>query len=431
MRATVPRRVANPTVRRILRSQLRFHYPEVVAVSFGPDTVEVELAGGAAVTPEAVTSLVHRVAESFARLPSIPVRVRYDSSAPAASTPSPTCHDVPAFRSAARMLVAELTEDLALAPPHAPVGPCRRAGRGLNLYGHEVAALQRGLDQFLRRYFQRAYGAQELRAPSMIPTSLAERVGYVASSRHHLSFVCPLETTPERFDEFLPYWREAIADGGSPDGKIHRFLQVPEDVLNPAMCLHCYPLFESAEVVPGQPAVLTLAGSCFRDESGNLNQEDRLREFAMREAVFIGDVASLEAIHTELTGFVIDVATLLGLDFRIEIATDIFFSDGSPERIFSQLLSDNKLELAVLAPGTGESMAAASINKHQAHFTIPFGIRTRDGRPAFSMCVAFGLDRLALAVSRANSAGPGGLLAAVRDAVAARVGAGPSSGAGG
>ena len=419
MKVTIHRSVAGEAVRAVLRSQLRFHYPQIAAVSFRDGVVEVDLPAGAEPSPAEVRALAVRIIESFSQVPDVPVRVRYDSSAPAQQG-LPVSHDLAVFGYAARALIADLAEDSSLRPRCAVVTGSRPAGRGLNLYGHQIAALQRCLDQFLRRYFQRAYGAEEVRAPSMIPAAVADRADYVAASRQHLSFVCPLITRPESFDEFLPYWREATAGSGSPDARISQFLRVPMDVLNPALCLHCYPIFESARIPDGHPAALTLSGSCFRDESGNLNYLDRLREFTMREAVFIGDAGSLDAIHDQLISFVVSAADLLGLDFLVESATDIFFSDGAPERIFSQLLSDNKLEVAVRVPGADNPVAVASINKHQTHFTNPFDIRISEDVPAVSMCAGFGLDRLALAVCR--SAGTDAdLLSAVRDVVATRM----------
>jgi hypothetical protein len=130
----------------------------------------------------------------------------------------------------------------------------------------------------------------------------------------------------------------------------------------------------------------------------------------MREAVFVGDPATLNALHGELLDFIIQLGSTLGFTFRVETANDIFFADGAPERLFSQLTSDNKLELAAYPNRTSERLAVISINKHQNHFTEAFGITTDDGQTAVSMCIGFGLDRLGLALALQHDAGgPGGL----------------------
>ncbi|MFJ4439511.1 aminoacyl--tRNA ligase-related protein [Streptomyces sp. NPDC088923] len=415
MRLSFGRAVGNPAVQGTLRTQLRFHYPRITEVTFTDDTVEVV---GEGLDEAELSAFVQRVTRTFAALPNVPVRVRYDSAArPAAGAWVPS-HDAEAFDAAARSLAADLEEAAADRPARrTPDVGSRPAGRGLNVYGHDEASLHRVLDHFLRRYFQRAYGAQELRVPSMIPTAVVDRAGYIETARQHLSFVSPLDPAPGPFEEFLPYWRETASQGSARDAGIHAYLGIPRDVLNPALCLHCYPLLESAVVTAATPAVLTLTGSCFRDESGNLNHAERLREFAMREAVVVGTPETVDRVHGELADFMIATAELLGLDFRLESATDIFFNDGAPQLLFSQLLSDNKFELAVQDPATGQSVATASLNKHQTHFTEPFGMKTEDGRPAVSLCVGFGIDRLALALVRGAAGRQAPVLESLRDAV--------------
>lgn len=406
---SVARAVPNPAVRGTLRAQVRYHFPAVTEVSFTADTVDVEVpdgagagrggAAGTELTRRDVADLVNEVVNAFAALPVVPTRVYYDSADPPAYERE-SHHDASAFTAAARQLAAELDDELSLRPRRAVAAPIDPAGRGLNRYGHELAALSRGIDGFIRRYYQRACGAQEIRVPSMLPTAVVDRAGYFDTARQHLSFVSPLDPARDRFTRFLPYWK-AHSDGGvCHDGGLRDFLSVPGDVLNPALCLHCYPLVADSVIPAGEPVVFTLGGSCFRDESGNLNHHNRLREFAMREAVFIGDPAALDLAHPPMVDFVVAVARLFGLDCRLESATDIFFNDGAPQRMFSQLLSDNKIELIVRGLPDGAPMAAASVNKHQTHFTVPFGAMTDGGLPAVSLCVGFGIDRLALAIVR-------------------------------
>ncbi|MEU0602886.1 aminoacyl--tRNA ligase-related protein [Streptomyces sp. NPDC006393] len=425
MKLSVSCAVRNPAVQATLRTQLRFHYPRITEVTFTDSTVDL---CGEQLEEAELSTFVRRAADTFATMPDVPVRVRYDSAAPPeAWTPR---HHRDAFATAARALAADLAEAEATRPARpVPDFGSRPAGRGLNRYGHDQASVHRALDQFLRRYFQHAYGAQELRAPSMIPTAVVERAGYIETARQHLSFVSPLDPAPGPFEAFLPYWREAAPQGTARDSGIHAYLGVPEDVLNPALCLHCYPLLESTVVTADAPAVLTLSGSCFRDESGNLNHAERLREFSMREAVVVGTPECLDRIHGELADFMVETAELLGLDFRLESATDIFFNDGAPRLLFSQLLSDNKLELAVRHPGTGQDVATASLNKHQTHFTGPFGMTTQDGRPAVSLCVGFGIDRLALALVRNATRDGGPLLESLHTTVTRHLAATAAQGA--
>jgi seryl-tRNA synthetase len=232
----------------------------------------------------------------------------------------------------------------------------------------------------------------------MLPTATLARAGYLDTAYQHLNFVSPLDHRPEIFDRFHPYWsnaddmREQRVDG------IRSFLAAPADVLNPALCLHCYPMMQGVTVASDRPVGFTLAGSCFRDESGNLNNRERLREFLMRESVFIGSRESLDRIHGEVLYFLTRLAVACGLPFRLEHASDIFFSDAAPQRLFSQMLSDNKIELIVPQSGDGKPVAVASLNRHDNHFTKSFGVTTSDGDAAASLCVGVGIDRLVLSV---------------------------------
>ncbi|MEU8421324.1 hypothetical protein AB0C15_10660 [Micromonospora sp. NPDC048835] len=407
------RAVTNPAVQHTLRTQVLYHFPAASSVSFTPEQVVVESAA-TDLSEEAVSALVNEVADTFAVLPAVPTRVYYDSGDPPQGRVAR--HDQAAFDAAARQLAAELDEARSLPPRRALAARRSPAGRGLNLYGHEIAALSRGIDQFIRRFYQYAYRAQELRVPSMLPTAVIDRAGYFDTARQHLSFVSPLNPAPETFAGFLPYWKEHGGNGTRRDDGLRDFLSTPGEVLNPAMCLHCYPLVADTEIPVGEPAVFTLAGACFRDESGNLNHDNRLREFLMREAVFVGDEHALEQAHGEMVDFVVAMATLFGLDFRMESANDIFFNDGAPQRLFSQLVSDNKIELMVRGLPDGAPMAAASVNRHQAHFTIPFGTAS-GGRPALSICGGFGVDRLVLALVQRAAEQETDLLAMLSESV--------------
>jgi hypothetical protein len=57
-----------------------------------------------------------------------------------------------------------------------------------------------------------------------------------------------------------------------------------------------------------------------------------------------------------------------------------------------------KREVTVPLGEGGRSLAVASLNDHELHFGEAFDLRLPGGAPASSACVAFGLERLLLAV---------------------------------
>jgi hypothetical protein len=77
----------------------------------------------------------------------------------------------------------------------------------------------------------------------------------------------------------------------------------------------------------------------------------------------------------------------IGLSTRVEVATDPFYQPQSSRALLQQLFPA-KREFVY-----GESLAVASVNFHRNFFGERCRIRTKDGEPAFSGCVAFGLER--------------------------------------
>ncbi|MFE2373707.1 hypothetical protein [Streptomyces sp. NPDC059398] len=133
------------------------------------------------------------------------------------------------------------------------------------------------------------------------------------------------------------------------------------------------------------PVLITTVAQCYRNE----DHHDGLRRlwgFTMREIVCAGsaeDVRAHLALHHErIAAF----GAALGLTLDRQPATDPFFEkDGS--RTVMQLLAPVKHEY-LHTDGT----AIASTNNHRNFFGERRDIR-HAGRPAFTGCVAFGLER--------------------------------------
>lgn len=133
------------------------------------------------------------------------------------------------------------------------------------------------------------------------------------------------------------------------------------------------------------PVLITTIAQCFRNE----DHHDGLRRlwgFTMREIVCIG---SAEAVRTHLDRHqerILAFGQALGLALDRQPATDPFFEkDGA--RSVMQLLAPVKEEY-LHTDGT----AVASTNNHRNFFGERRAIG-HAGRPAFTGCVAFGLER--------------------------------------
>ena len=167
--------------------------------------------------------------------------------------------------------------------------------------------------------------------------------------------------------------------------------------LAPAVCYHAYPEW-SGRTLGEAPTLLTARGHCYRYEDGNHIPLERLWEFTMREIIVIGTRQQVEDVRQSLVRRATKLVDTLELDASIETAADPFFAAGDEGRRLMQQAGALKYELRLAVDATGRTIAAASFNHHHDFFGTRFGIRLADGRPAHSGCVAFGLERWALAL---------------------------------
>ena len=92
------------------------------------------------------------------------------------------------------------------------------------------------------------------------------------------------------------------------------------------------------------------------------------------------------------------MADQLGLDHTVELANDPFFGRTGQMLGISQRQQALKFELQVSLYSAAEPTACMSFNYHRDHFGSVWGIHDRLGATAHTGCVAFGMDRLAVAL---------------------------------
>jgi len=87
----------------------------------------------------------------------------------------------------------------------------------------------------------------------------------------------------------------------------------------------------------------------------------------------------------------------LGLQIELEIAHDPFF--GRAGRMLASAQRELELKWELLAPIAGGTQTAiASSNYHEGHFGDIYEIRTAGGDTAHTGCMAFGEERVTLAL---------------------------------
>jgi seryl-tRNA synthetase len=235
----------------------------------------------------------------------------------------------------------------------------------------------------------RPRGAEVLRFPPVMSRAQIEQHGYLESFPNLLGAVSCLcgderhiRGVVGRFVEDGVPWTSALS---------------PADlVLAPAACYPVYPIAAARGPVPQAGYVFDVAADCFRREPST--DIDRLQSFRMREYVRIGTQAQIQAFREAWIDRAKSLADMLALSYRIDLASDPFFGRGGQIVAASQLEQALKFELVVPVHSTEKPTACMSFNYHQDHFGLTWDLKTQTGEPAHTGCVAFGMDRLAVAM---------------------------------
>ena len=257
----------------------------------------------------------------------------------------------------------------------------------------------------LGRYIStlRPKGAQVHRFPPVVSRALIERSGYLKSFPHLLGCVCALGTDVERVTAAVA---RSEAGGSWTDS-----VEASELVLAPAACYPVYPI-AAAQGPVCELRLYDVASDCFRREPSK--DIDRLQSFRMREFVAIGAPEEISAFRNRWMARAPEIAADLGLSHAIDAASDPFF--GREGQMIGRFQAANALKFEMLIPvrSAEKPTACMSFNCHRDHFGLTWGLTTADGAPAHPACVAFGHDRLAVALCARHGVEVAGWPAAVR-----------------
>ena len=245
--------------------------------------------------------------------------------------------------------------------------------------------LVEGLQALVTRH--REAGTEVLRFPPVMSRRNLEKSGYLHSFPHLLGAVCCLHGGEAEI--------RAAVERPAKDGWTASL--APTDlVLSPAACYPVYPLAASRGAVPGKGLIFDVACDCFRHEpSRNL---DRMQSFRMREYVFIGEPEQVTAFRAGWIERAQGIARQLGLTHQLAGASDPFFGRVGKIMAVSQMEQALKLEMLIPVRSAEDPTACMSFNCHRDHFGATWGLRCENGEVAHTGCVAFGIDRLALAL---------------------------------
>jgi seryl-tRNA synthetase len=235
---------------------------------------------------------------------------------------------------------------------------------------------------------QREPGTEILRFPPVMSRRQLEKSGYLKSFPNLLGCVCALHGSEAEI--------RSVADRYETGGDWTTGLAPADLVLSPAACYPVYPLAADQGPVPRGGWRFDVACDCFRREPSK--HLDRLQSFRMREYVRIGTAEEIAEFRDRWMEHAHLLAEELGLACHIEAASDPFFGRVGKVMAVSQLQQELKFELLVPLRPAEAPTACMSFNYHRDHFGTTWGLRDKDGAVAHTGCVAFGMDRLAVAL---------------------------------
>jgi seryl-tRNA synthetase len=249
-----------------------------------------------------------------------------------------------------------------------------RATGGLATLEADAMVLRDALE---RRYlgWAREVGAASTLYPPLMKVTDLNRIDYFHNFPH-LAMLCA-----GLAEEAAPHYAQSGAGTGEVSS-IH--LADAQSALPSAACYNIY--LDMADTYLDEPRLVTTVATCFRREQ-HFDGLKRLLGFSMREIVCVGQreavLAHLNGFKQRLTAYFAEIE----LPIETKPASDPFFDSSSGRALMGQLFPV-KEEFVF----DGE-LAIASVNFHRNFFGERCGIRTASGEPAFSGCVAFGIER--------------------------------------
>jgi seryl-tRNA synthetase len=242
----------------------------------------------------------------------------------------------------------------------------------------------------LERYITRLRdpAAEIMRFPPVMSRQQLEKSGYLKSFPNLLGCVCALHGTEASI--------RSAAERHETGGDWTTSLTASDLVLSPAACYPVYPIVATRGRLPAGGAQFDIEADCFRHEpSVHL---DRLQSFRMREFVRIGSPGEILEFRERWMARAPVLAAELGLPYSIEVANDPFFGRVGQVMAVSQRQQALKFELLIPYAAGSKPTACMSFNYHRDYFGQVWEIRDHHGELAHTSCVAFGVDRLAVAL---------------------------------
>lgn len=263
--------------------------------------------------------------------------------------------------------------------------------------------------EHLERYIGglREPDTEVMRFPPVMSRKQLEKSGYLKSFPNLLGCVCALHGSEASI--------RAAADRHENGGDWTESLSASDLVLSPAACYPVYPIAAARGRMPAGGWQFDIEADVFRHEPSR--SLDRLQSFRMREFVRIGSPQEIVDYRERWLSRAPAIAADLALPHSLEVASDPFFGRVGQVMAVSQRQQALKFEMLIPYHAAATPTACMSFNYHRDHFGHVWHIETAAGEPAHTSCVAFGIDRLTVALFANHGLDPHRWPAATRQAL--------------
>lgn len=245
---------------------------------------------------------------------------------------------------------------------------------GLKVLGGSELRLLRSIDAVFLRLAE-GWNAPEFRYPFLIRCKDLDTFDYYDNFPHLGLAATRLD--PQRLGALL-------AEAPRPLDRVPTEVMEPTALALPSAACYAIYLDLAGSVLPAEGTMRTTLGTCFRNED-HYDGLQRLLGFSMREIVFIGPEDGAKQHLLRAKDAVTALCSELGLDLRLQVATDPFF-DKNSSKAKMQRLFPVKEEFVV------NGLAIGSVNYHRNFFGERCSIQAGDDT-AHTSCLAFGLER--------------------------------------
>lgn len=242
----------------------------------------------------------------------------------------------------------------------------------------------------------RASGAVSLSFPPVVPKRNLETAGYVGNFPHLAGSIFGFEGTEGD--------ARTVRERAREHEDWSEFENQTDLMLLPAGCYPVYPAIAARGPLDPDGILVDIGAAWVFRHEPSLDPARR-QSFRMHELVRIGDAETVAAWRAEWAERSLELMRGLGLDARLENASDPFFGRAGRLLAASQSSEDLKWELVVPIAGP-EPTACASFNYHLDRFGQTWGLRHADGTTAHTACVGFGQERVVAALLRAHGLDP-------------------------